>query len=144
MMMTDMTDIPKGTVLLVDDDSFLADMYTAHLTQQGFSVHESLGAAAGLEALRGGFVPDVIVFDIMMPDMDGFAFIDTVKQEGLAPQARLIALTNDPLDGKKERLEALGALHLVKATTEPSDLVAAIVGGISGGDKGTAGVVDTV
>jgi DNA-binding response OmpR family regulator len=63
-----------GRVLIIDDDARLTDMLRAYLTGAGFSVEARPTGAAGVDALaRHGAGPpfDVVVLDIMLPDMDG-------------------------------------------------------------------------
>jgi two-component system alkaline phosphatase synthesis response regulator PhoP len=72
------------TILVVDDEKRLTDLVRAYLTQEGFRV---VTAANGQEAL---FVarhekPDLILLDLMMPEMDGYAFIRAYGREGHAP-----------------------------------------------------------
>jgi CheY-like chemotaxis protein len=114
----------KGTVLLVDDDKFLLEMYSMKFTQQGYTVESFLSANDALKTLRGGFVPDVVLFDIMMPELDGFAFLQALTTEKLAPRALRIALTNQSDDAEKARAETFGTVrYLVKASTIPSEVV---------------------
>ena len=68
-----MTDA-KHKVLLLDDDKFLADMYSMKFTQSGYEVTACLSVDDALAAIKKGFDPDVILFDIVMPVQDGFAF----------------------------------------------------------------------
>lgn len=117
----------KGKVLFVDDDKFLADMYGMKFSAAGYSIQTCLSVAEALAALSAGFAPDAIVFDITMPERDGFTFIEDLKKQGLAPTASLIALTNasDPAD--KEKAERLGVhRHIVKASMIPSEVVEAV------------------
>ena len=118
----------KMTVLLVDDDKFLVDMYSMKFTQQGFAVHATLSVGDALEALRGGLQPDAIVFDITMPERDGFALLKTIADEQLAPKAIRIALTNQSTDAEKSKAAEMGAhSYIVKATMIPSEVVAMVV-----------------
>src|SRR3989344_5967163 len=98
-----MTDTTKGNVLFVDDDKFLADMYGMKFTSAGYTVQSCLSAVEALTALKSGFAPDAVVFDLMMPERDGFSFLDELLQEHLASGAALIALTNqsDPAEKAK-------------------------------------------
>lgn len=117
----------KGTILLVDDDSFIADMFTAQLSMQGYAVHESLTAQDALATLRGGLKPNAIVFDITMPNMNGIQFLEALNAEHLALGAVRIALTNDGKPGEEEQAMKLGTnAYLVKATTQTPELIATI------------------
>jgi DNA-binding response OmpR family regulator len=114
----------KGSVLLVDDDKFLLDMYAMKFTQQGYTVHASLSVSDGLDVLRKGFVADAVVFDLIMPGSDGFAFLDSMRAEALASQAVKIALTNQSDESDQSHARSLGAdACFVKASMIPSEVV---------------------
>ena len=122
-----MTDAPKGNVLFVDDDKFLADMYGMKFTSAGYTVQSCLSAAEALAALKSGFSPDAIVFDLTMPERDGFAFLDDIQQGHLAGDAALIALTNMSDPAEKTKAESLGVhRYIVKASMIPSEVVQAV------------------
>ena len=115
---------PGGRVLLVDDDKFLADMYSMKFTGAGFTVQACLSAAEALQALRGGFAVDAIVFDILMPEQDGFSFLEVLGKEHLAEGAVKIALTNQGDDAEKMKATELGVnRYIVKASMIPSEVV---------------------
>jgi len=114
----------KGKVLLVDDDKFLLDMYCMKFTQGGFNAHGALSVSKALDVIRGGFVPDAILFDIVMPEETGFSLLERLGTEKLAPKAIKVALTNQDDAEEKKRAESLGAdVYLVKATLIPSEVV---------------------
>jgi CheY-like chemotaxis protein len=112
------------SVLLLDDDRFLLDMYSVKFTQAGFTVQATLAASEAIEALRGGFVPDAILFDVVMPVDDGFSFLKQLREQGLGKGSILIALTNESEEQQKKRIEELGGNeYIVKASTIPSEVV---------------------
>lgn len=122
----------KGTILLLDDDKFLLDMYTMKFTQAGFRVHASPSRDDALKALREGFPADAILFDLIMPEGDGFSFFEMIVKEKLAPKALKIALTNEMNEDEKKRIMDLGASdYLVKATMIPSEVVEWVSGMIA-------------
>ena len=115
------------SVLLVDDDKFLLDMYSMKFTGAGFTVQACLLVKEALEALRGGFKADAIVFDLVMPESDGFSFLQAIETEHLAPGAVKIALTNQSNDEEKVKAESLGAnRYIIKASMIPSEVVATV------------------
>jgi len=118
----------KGvTVMLVDDDKFLLDMYSLKFSQEGFTVVSCFSTHEALEALRGGAKPTVILFDITMPGEDGFALLTKIREEKLAAGAKLIALTNQSNDADKKHAEEFGAKrYVVKASMIPSEVVALV------------------
>jgi CheY-like chemotaxis protein len=117
----------KGTVLFIDDDKFLADMYAMKFAQSGFNVHAALSAAEGLKVLREGFPADAILLDLIMPGGDGFSFLEELRKDSLAPRAVKIAFTNEMNDAEKAKALELGASrYIVKATMIPSEVVGTV------------------
>lgn len=114
-------------ILLVDDDKFLLDMYSMKFEQEGFTVQAALSARDGIDVLRHGFAPDAILFDLTMPEVDGYEFLKTIEAEKLADKAVKIALTNQSTDAEKQKAIEFGADDfLVKATMIPSEVVATL------------------
>jgi|SRR3989338_5343755 len=117
----------KGNILLLDDDKFLVDMYSMKFTKAGYAVEACLGANDALQVLKNGFQADAIVLDIIMPEHDGFDFLEALKKDKLGARAALVALTNESDDAQKSRASGLGADRvIVKATMIPSEVVSAV------------------
>ena len=111
-------------IFIVDDDSFLLDMYALKFSQSGFDVTTALGALPALEKLRGGFIPDIILLDIVMPVVDGFEFLEKMRTENLAPNAIHIVLSNRGQEADIQRAKELGAAgYIVKAFTTPAEVI---------------------
>ena len=122
-----MTDTPKGSILILDDDKFLVEMYGMKFTSNGYKVQTCLSTNEALEALKGGFNPDCIIFDLVMPERDGFSFLQALSESKLAEGAALIALTNQSIDSEKAKAENLGVdRYIVKASMIPSEVVSAV------------------
>ena len=120
-----MTD--TNSILIVDDDKFLLDMYSLKFSQAGFTVHPCFSTHEALEALHGGLQPTIILFDVTMPGEDGFMLLQKIQDETLAPGARLIALTNQSSDADKKHAEHLGVhRYCIKASMIPSEVVAMV------------------
>lgn len=114
----------SGNILLVDDDKFLLDMYSMKFVQEGYSVQACLSGRDALASLKSGFAPDAVLFDLTMPECNGFEFLQALSTEKLAPNAVKIALTNQSTDAEKQKALELGAdQFLVKATLIPSEVV---------------------
>ncbi len=69
----------RGTVLIIDDDPGNLDVLVELLTDAGFETLVALGGEEGIERAEYS-APDIIVLDIMMPDMDGFETCGRLKQ----------------------------------------------------------------
>lgn len=114
----------KGAVLLVDDDKFLVEMYASKFVREGFTVQACISVGDALEHLRHGFAADAIIFDLVMPERDGFSFLEALSSEKLATNAVKIALTNQGEEVEKTRTMSLGAdMYIVKASKIPSEVV---------------------
>jgi len=123
----------KRSVLLVDDDKFLVDMYAMKFTQQGYEVKAALSVNDAIGDLHAGFVPDAILFDLVMPERDGFSFIAAVIGEKLAPKAVKIALTNQNNDMETKKVLESGADQcILKASVIPSEVVNIVEKALSG------------
>lgn len=122
---TNSTSVPnQKKILLVDDDRFLLDMYAIKFSKSGYDVKTADSTEGGLKLVRGGYIPDIILSDIVMPGMDGLEMVDTIKKENLAPKATVIMLTNqgsaDDI-GRARKINVDG--YIVKATTVPSEVL---------------------
>ena len=110
------------SVLVVDDEARLLNLVRGYLQQEGYTVHS---AANGREAL---FVareqrPDIIVLDLMMPEMDGWEFMRQFRKEQDTPIIMLTARIDD-ID-KVAGLE-MGADDYVTKPFSPRELVARV------------------
>ena len=114
----------KINILPIDDDKFLLDMYSMKFVQRGYSVQACLSAHDALNLLRQGFVPPLVLFDLIMPEMDGFELLQKMREEHLGDTAIKIALTNQSTDVERDKVHELGAdQFIVKATMIPSEVV---------------------
>lgn len=128
----------QWSVMIIDDDAFLLDMYALKFSQKDFIVESASGTLMALEKLRGGFVPDIIVVDLVMPAMDGFEFLETIRTEKLASDALIIILSNLGQQEDIDRGLALGASgYIIKASATPSEVVDKVLSTIESRQKKT-------
>ncbi len=112
------------TVLLVDDDKFLLEMYRKKFESKAEKVELALGAEETLTKLREGLNPEIILLDIIMPNMDGLELLSIIRKENLSPSSIVIMLTNESDRSKIEEAKSLGVKgYIVKATSIPSEVV---------------------
>lgn len=118
----------KKKILIIDDDKFLLNMYSMKFEKSNFEVKVAFGAVDAIEILRNGYVPDILLMDLIMPVMDGFSMYETIKKDNLAPGAIAIMLTNQGLVSDINRAKELGVHgYIVKATTIPSEVVDEVI-----------------
>jgi adenylate cyclase len=110
-------------VLLVEDDAFQRERMRSWLESQQWIVQEAANGREALDRLQQG-KPDLILLDLMMPEMDGFQVIATLRKEAPWRDIPVIVITALDLDAKaRERLNCGVQSVLVKETFRPGDLV---------------------
>ena len=97
----------EAKLLVVDDEPNILELLSASLRFAGFEV---ASAANGVDALRlaRSFRPDLLVLDVMMPEMDGFDLVRRLRSEG--SRTPVVFLTARAMPGDRERCIAAGAL----------------------------------
>ena len=120
-------------VFIVDDDTFLLDMYSLKFSQSGYTVESALGPEAALEKLKSGYVPEVMLLDVVMPTMNGFELLEKMRAEHFAENTIKIILSNRGQQSDIARGEELGAAgYIVKANSTPAEVVARVEDILSG------------
>lgn len=109
-------------ILIVEDDKFFRDLVSQKISQEGFDVVEAADAKKALEMLPAE-KPSLIILDLILPGMDGFEFLETVKGDAKFKDIPVIILSNL---GQKEEIEkgiTLGAEDfLVKVNFTPDEV----------------------
>ena len=110
-------------VYLIDDDSFLLDMYALKFKECGLPVEAISDPAKALQKIRDGAKPDIIIVDVIMPGMTGFDFLEALQKENLLPQTRRIVLSNQGQQEDIDKATKLGATgYIIKASAIPSEV----------------------
>jgi two-component system chemotaxis sensor kinase CheA len=113
------------TVLLVDDSAFFRELLAPLIKAAGYRVVAAASAADALAALKSDTRFDLIVTDIDMPEMDGFALAEAVRSMPAAAAVPIIALATMVSAETVERGRAVG-FHDFVAKFDRAGLVAAI------------------
>ena len=114
----------KRKILIVDDDSFLLDMYALKFSQNKFEVYTASSGAQAIEKMRGGLKPDVMLMDIIMPEMDGFEMLTKINEEKLCPNCMRIVLSNKSQQSDIDQGNKLGVSgYIVKANSTPVEVI---------------------
>ena len=114
--------VSKQKILIVDDDNNIAELIALYLTKECF---ETKIVNDGEEALRefASFRPDLIILDLMLPEVDGFDICRQVRQEKNTPII-MVSAKKDDID--KIRGLGLGADDYMTKPFSPSELVARV------------------
>ena len=83
-------------VLVVEDEESIRAVVAEALVDEGYEVAQAAHGAEGLALLAGGWQPDLILLDLLMPVMDGWAFADAYRQLP-PPHAPLVLFTASSL-----------------------------------------------
>ena len=82
-----------GHILVVDDDDDLRETVQMLLEEGGFLVSVAENGRAALEQLRAGARPSLILLDLMMPEMNGWQFIEHVRQDADLGSIPIVIMT---------------------------------------------------
>ena len=111
-----------NTIMVVDDEKRLVSLLESYLNQEGFRVVKASNGREALHLARQE-KPDLIVLDIMMPEMDGYEFMRLHRKERITPIILLTAKVDK--DDKVIGLE-LGADDYVTKPFRPRELLATV------------------
>jgi DNA-binding response OmpR family regulator len=115
------------TILLVEDDPFLIDIYATKFKEEGFSVKVANDGEEGLRKLREGENEekiDLLVLDIVLPHVDGWEILKEIKANEKLKNLKIVILSNLGQKGEVEKGIKLGATkYLIKAHYTPSQVV---------------------
>lgn len=115
------------TILIIEDDRFIGEMYVRSLQKAGYSVDWMVDGNDGLIAARNKPY-DLILLDVMLPERRGSEIIEALRgKEDLIPNAKVIVLTNFEQDDESRlAMESHADAYLIKAEITPSKLLATI------------------
>ena len=113
------------TILTVDDSQTMRDMLRAALSDMGHRVVQAVDGLNGVETLES-VRPDVIITDVNMPRLDGFGFIEKVRQDPRHRATPILVLTTESDPERKEQARKAGATGWIVKPFDPAKLADAI------------------
>lgn len=118
----------KKTIMLVEDDAFVVDIYRKKLQEEGFDIAVASDGTEALEKLQAGSIkPDLILLDIIMPQMNGLDLMKKMKADDNLNKIPIILLTNV---SQKEDVDTgleLGAKdYLIKSHFTPGEVLSKV------------------
>jgi two-component system alkaline phosphatase synthesis response regulator PhoP len=114
--------LSKSKILVVDDEQSILDLVTAYLESEGYDYRTAMDGRAGLKAARG-YKPDIIVLDIMLPEMDGLELLSQLRRDS---DAYVIMLTAKAEETDKIVGLSVGADDYLTKPFSPRELIARI------------------
>jgi hypothetical protein len=114
----------QGKILLVEDDEPTRETTRDLVVRHGFAVVEAANGREALDRLAEG-LPDLILLDLLMPEMDGFEFLDEVRRRPAWRNVPVIVLTaKDLTEEDRRRLSGRATQIIQKAGQSREQLVA--------------------
>ena len=113
----------RHEVLIVDDDADIRDAVTVVLQMEGFAVAPACGVEDAYRRMRDGFRPCVVLLDLHMPELDGWAFLDRMRDEPSLADVPVAIVSGDA--NQRAAAAAAGCDFLLKPV-RPAQLVAAV------------------
>ena len=113
----------KPKILLVEDDSMIVEMYKLRFEEEGFEVTVTEKGSEAIE-LAASLKPDIVLLDIILPEVDGFNILQSLKADGKTDKLPVLMLTNLAQESDRQRAITMGANdYFVKSQHTPSDVL---------------------
>ncbi len=113
----------KKKILLIEDESILAEMYKDKFTQAGFKVDVAMDSEEGLKLTRKE-KPDLVILDILLPKENGITFLKWMKEDNDISSIPVLIFSNyDDPETKKAAADFGVKDYLIKADYTPKKIV---------------------
>lgn len=113
-------------ILIVEDTPDLLKNLSEFLVMEEFTVLSCLSARSAIEKLEQGEIPDLVLTDLSMPDIDGFQLIEWIRSITSLKEIPIVIFSARPIQENQARATSLGVTKYIKKPCSPDELVAAI------------------
>jgi DNA-binding response OmpR family regulator len=117
--------LKRRKILVVEDEADFLDLLRLYFKQEGFAIAT---ATNGLDAVKKArsLMPDLILLDVMLPELDGFAVCEILRNDSATASIPVVMLTG--LCGQMSRCAGIesGATEFVTKPTRPEDIVSKV------------------
>jgi len=127
----------KGTILVIEDNERNLYLVTFILEKCGYQVVQARDGQTGIRLARE-INPDLILLDIQLPVMDGYAVAREITKDGGLCGIPIVAVTSYAMVGDRERVLAAGCMGYIEKPINPVTFVAEIEQYLLAGKKGNA------
>ncbi len=111
------------TILLIEDNDQNRYLLTFLLEQHGYGVVSAVDGLRGIEAAKT-FVPTLILLDIQLPTMDGYAVARALRENDALRHTPILAVTSYAMAGDRERALGAGCSGYIEKPINPDTFVA--------------------
>ena len=116
----------RKKILIIEDDPFITDVYVLKLESEGYDVDTAEDGLVGLKKMQEKKY-DIILLDIVMPNLDGFKVLERVRMNPNLSQVPIVILTNLSQKRDIEKGLNLGAIdYIVKTKFTPTEVAKTI------------------
>ena len=110
-------------ILMVDDDPNITDVYSMKFTADGYLVEVTPNAKAGEAKIAGGYIPNLILLDIIMPGDNGIQLLERLVKNPVLAKTKIIIFSNlDQRADIDETVLSKIAGYYLKVNMIPSDM----------------------
>lgn len=95
-------------VLIIEDDLFLQGLEATKLKKDGYEVITSVNSVEVFKTLDGGVKPDIILLDLLLPEVDGFMILEKIRENKDMLTTPVIVFSNLSEDKDIKRAQKLG------------------------------------
>ena len=112
-------------ILIVDDDSMIVEFLGTVLRKEGYEIKEAFGGEQGFKRAKE-YRPDLMILDLMMPDMHGFDVCQAVQEDGTLKEMKILISSAKGYEVDKKASMRLGASGYLNKPFSAETLVAEV------------------
>ncbi len=114
---------PQKKIVIIEDDSFILDIYAAKFKEHNFDVVVARDGAEGLEKIIAG-QPDLIVLDLLMPKEDGFFLLEHIQDIRKNRPMKVLVVSNFSKEDVAEKISKFGIDgYITKLDATPLEII---------------------
>jgi len=109
----------KSRVLIVDDDADVRELIRSTLESAGLETAQSINGRAAIDWLANNPIPALILLDLMMPEMDGFEFLEVIRKDDELTDVPVVVLTAKELTDAERTFLAERTILVLNKSAQP-------------------------
>jgi DNA-binding response OmpR family regulator len=113
----------KAKILIIEDDRYISKMYQLKLSLENYDVQVAENGRQGVDKVKE-FMPNIILLDLLMPELDGFEVLKLVKSDESTKNIPVLIMSNLGQEDHIQKGLQMGAIgYIVKSQYTPSRVV---------------------